>query len=245
MATKKEAPTIKVVSEPFVLNYPKLLVPEPYKDPNTGVVGDKEHFSFEALSTPESLKLWQIDNDGNFDRIDIVTRLVALAKEMWGGEFNCNESVKHGGMKWPFKSGDIKADDKGEKAAHYRDKKVWRAKTLAEYPPTLYESVKGSDGLIVLSRDKDRDLRRIKELFYSGAICTAELTIKPYEVDGRKHLPFYLANVIFEQNGERIAGHTSMMERMRGLHGGKTQTDPTAGMDTDLPDGGDSDEIPY
>lgn len=247
---KQQVPSVIFLTEKFIISYPKLLVPKPYVNQETGQEQGEPVYSFEGLSATDDLGAWDILEKDAAEPVKggVEKRLIALAKEMWGSDFNCAEAVKHGGLKWPFKSGDAKAEAKPGKAEHYRGKKFWRAKALAEIngtpnEPSLYEAA--SDGKIKrLVKSTEDGRRRMNDLFYGGAICTAELNCRPNEVDGRKFLTFYVNSVIFEKNGERLGGGNNA-ERMRGLVGGKTHTDPTAGMDNDLADGGDDDEIPF
>jgi hypothetical protein len=253
---KKQTPSVILLTDKFILSYPKLDVPKPYFNQETQQEQGDPVYSFEAISSLDSLDNWGILEKGASEIVhgNVEKRLVLLAKEAWGDGFNCAESVKHGGLKWPFKYGDAQADAKGEKAAHYRGKKFWRAKALAEIKgspnePSLYEASKDGS-LIPILKSTETGRRRINDLFYGGAICTAELNCVPYEIGktvedpGKKYMTFYVNSVVFEENGERLGGGNNM-ERMRGIHGGKSQTDPTAGMSTDLPEDVGDDEIPF
>lgn len=235
-------PSITVVTQPFIVSYPKLLKPEPYME-NGKPKGDPA-YSFEAISTLDDLTAWQILDKGKneFVKGGIEARLVELAKEKFGANFSVKDTVSGGGMTWPFKNGDQRADEKGAKAEVYRGKKFWRAKALAEIngssnEPTLYEMAK--DGVVKLMRSTEAGKQRIGELFYGGAICTAELNAVAGETAQGKYVTFYVNSIVFEMDGERLGGG-SAIERLRGVSGGESATDPTVGMKTDL-----DDEIPF
>lgn len=235
-------PSITVVTQPFIVSYPKLLKPEPYME-NGKPKGDPA-FSFEAISTLDDLKAWLIldKSKDDFVKGGIEARLVELAKEKFGADFSVKDAVAQKIMTWPFKSGDQRADEKGAKAEVYRGKKFWRAKALAEIngspnEPTLYENA--SDGVIKLMRSTEAGKQRIGELFYGGAICTAELNAVAGETAQGKYVTFYVNSIVFETDGERLGGG-SAIERLRGVSGGESATDPTVGMKTDL-----DDEIPF
>lgn len=245
MATSNN-PQVTFITEPFILSYPKLLKAEPYVDPVTKKAKGEPQYTFEAISALGALGAWDIYSRDSDDPIKgkVEARLVKLAKEKWGDDFDVAGTVKHGGLSWPFKSGDRKADEKGSKAEHYRDTKVWRAKSMASIngspnEPSLYD---GSNGeLIKLRRSTEAGKQRIGELFYGGAICTAELNAVAGMSGDNKYVTFYVNSVVFEREGDRLGGG-SRIERARGVHGGETDYDPTKGMD-----GGEEldDEIPF
>ncbi len=245
MTTNKN-PSVTVITEPFILSYPKLMKAEHYIDPDTKQPKGDPVFSFEAISALDALAAWDIlDKDkDDFYKGKIEVRLVALAKEKWGDDFDVKAAVAHGGLSWPFKSGNAKADEKGTKADHYRDTKFWRGKALAEIngspnEPSLYD---GSGGeLVKLMRSTEAGKQRINELFYGGAICTAELNAVAGTTGENKYVTFYVNSIVFERDGDRLGGG-SHMERQRGVKGGETATDPSKGMKggTDL-----DDEIPF
>jgi hypothetical protein len=241
---KNSNPSVTVITEPFILSYPKLLKAEPFME-NGKPKGDPV-FSFEAISALDALSAWDILNkeSDEFTKGKVEVRLVALAKEKWGDDFDVVAAVKHGGLSWPFKSGNAKADEEGAKADHYRDTKVWRGKALAEIngspnEPSLYD---GSGGYLVkLMRSTEAGKSRINELFYGGAICTAELSAVAGTTGENKYVTFYVNSIVFERDGDRLGGG-SRIERIRGVKGGESTVDPSAGMKN--PDNLE-DEIPY
>jgi hypothetical protein len=241
MANKN--PSATVVTERFIISYPKLLKAEPYVE-NGKPKGDPV-YSFEGISEVDSLNSWNIlDKEKDAFVPGSVEKLcVSLAKEKWGADFDVRAAVQHGGLSWPFKSGDKKAETKGEKAAVYRGKKFWRAKALAEIngtpnEPALYFADKDGQ-LVKLLKGTENGKQRINESFYGGAICTAELNVVAGETAKGKYVTFYVNSVIFETDGDRLGGG-SAVERLRGVKGGATKYDPTEGMKEDL-----EDEIPF
>ena len=242
MANKNNNPSVTVVTQPFVLSYPKLVKPEPYME--NGKPKGEPAYSFEAISALDDLDWNILDKDkDDFVLGSIEKRCVQLAREKWGAEFDVRAAVQHGGMSWPFKSGDKKFEEKGQKAEHYSGKKFWRAKALAEIngnlnEPTLYFSDNGE--LVKLLRGTEQGRQRIAELFYGGAICTAELNAVAGETAQGKYVTFYVNCVVFERDGDRLGGG-SAIERLRGVKGGETPNDPTEGMGKKELD----DEIPF
>lgn len=234
-------PSVTLITAPFILSYPKVLKPEPYME--NGKPKGEPMYSFEGISDKDSLAEWKCENKetGEFETVNVEKRLVALAKERFGSDFDLKGAVAGGNFSWPFKSGDRKADDKGEKAEHYRGKKFWRAKALAEIngtpnQPNLYD---GSKELMRLTPGTVQGNERIAALFYGGAICTAELNAVAGTSGPNPYVTFYVNALVFEKDGDRLGGG-SAIERLRGVKGGETDYDPTQGMDGDL-----DDEIPF
>ena len=236
-------PSVTVITQPFILSYPKLFKPEPYME--DGKAKGDPKYSFEAISDLDELLTWQIlDKDAN-EFIDggVEKRLVALAREKWGADFDVKAAVMHGGLSWPFKSGDKKFEEKGSTAEHYKGKKFWRAAALAEIngspnAPALYCD-DGKAKAVKLLRGTEAGKARIAELFYGGAICIAELNAVAGTAGDNKYVTFYVNSVVFKKDGERLGGG-SHMERLLGVKGGETDYDPTQGMSGDL-----EDEIPF
>lgn len=234
-------PSFNTVSEPFILSYPTILTPEPYKDKNTGVKGEPQ-YNFEAISEIDSLGQWKIKDreKGEYVPGNVELRMVELAKEAWGEDFNAKVANQHNDPAWPFKSGDKKFEEKGDKAALYQGKKFWRAKGLTKKsdgtaiePPVLYDYSSGT--LVKLMRSSEEDRQRISEIFYAGAICTAEVNWVANNYGTSKNLTAYVKAVIFHRDGERIGGGSNV-EKLYGVQGGETTYDPTAGMSNEIPD---------
>ena len=236
MANKTSSVTF--MTAPFVLSYPKLLKPEAYME-NGKPKGDPQ-YSFEGISEIDSLGQWRevIWQTGEFEEVHVEKRLVRLAKEKWGGDFDVKAAVKHGGLYWPFKSGDKLADEKGDKADHYRGKRYWRAKALAEIKgqansPNLW--INTGDGAERIARGTPQGDQMASEKFYGGAICSAELNAAAIETAQGKYMTFYVNAVIFQEDGTRL-GRGSNVERMYGVRGGQSSYNPTEGMSDDLDD---------
>jgi hypothetical protein len=242
---KNNNPSVTVITEPFILSYPKLIKAEPFME--NGKPKGAPVYSFEAISALDALAAWDILNKDadQFVKGKVEVRLVQLAKEKWGNDFDVIAAVKHGGLSWPFKPGNKRADEKGSKADHYRETKFWRAKALAEIngspnEPSLYD---GSGGeLVKLMRSTESGKQRINELFYGGAICTAELNAVAGTTGENKYVTFYVNSIVFERHGDRLGGG-SAIERLRGVKGGETDYDPSEG----LGESGNTldDEIPF
>lgn len=229
---KNQTVSATFFTAPFILSYPKLTKAESYME-NGKPKGDP-HFSLEGISEIDSLSEWQEVNreEGTFDPVGIEVRLVKLVKEQFGDDFNVKEAVKHGGLSWPFKSGDKKAADKGEKGAHYRGKKFWRAKAKEEINGQRNEVnlyIKDSDGVERVILGTTEGDRAAANKFYGGALCTAELNAVVGETAQGKYVTFYVNAVIFQDDGDRLGGESNVA-RMYGVKGGKSQVDPTIGM---------------
>ena len=237
--------SVTVVSQPFTLSWPELLVPKAFT-PKGGEARGEPEFSLEGISEKSDLTAWDILNreTGEWTKKNIEVVLVALAKQMWGEDFNPSAEVTADTLTWPFKSGDKKAAASKGKSDHYKGKKSWRGHAKPEIKgrpnaPTLYESVDGGE-LMIISRASEEGKRRIGEIFYAGAICTAELNaVAMVAPTGKKTVTLYLNSVVFERDGPRIGGGSNI-ERLRGVSGGESSYDPTTKMDEDL-----DDEIPF
>ncbi len=244
MATDENV-SVTLISQPFTLAWPEVLKPKAYQPKGATKPKGEPEFSFEGISELDNLTAWTIfDRESGDDAPgDVQRRLVKLAKEKWGKEFDVIAAVKSKELTWPFKSGDAKADAKAGKAEHYRGRKSWRAHAKPEIngrpnEPALFEM--GSEGTIKLMRSTEAGKARINELFYSGAVCTAEVSAVAMTTPQGKFITLYFNSLLFEHDGERIGGLTKI-ERMRGVQGGDTKYDPSEGMK-----GGDEldDEIP-
>jgi hypothetical protein len=240
--------SVTLLTQPFTLSFPEVLTAKAYQEKGKPPKGDPE-FSFEGISDLDNLTGWQIlDRDKSDWYVgDVQKRLVKLAKERWGDDLNVAEAVKSGAIGWPFKSGDAKAAAKPGKADHYQGRKSWRAhaKTVIAgraNEPALYEA--NADGTLKtprLMRSTEEGKARINELFYGGAICTAELNAVAMQTPQGKYVTLYFNSLVFETDGERLGGG-SHMERQRGVRGGVTQYDPSEGMG----EAGElDDEIPF
>lgn len=232
------------ITAPFILSYPKLTKAEPYME-NGKPKGDP-HYSMEAISELDSLKQWvEVDREnGTYNEgAKVEVKCVKLCKELFGDDFDVIAAVKHGGLTWPFKSGDEKAEEKGEKGAHYKGKKFWRAKAK-EYINGQKNDVnlyikEGDSARRVLVGTTEGD-REVSNKFYGGAICEAEVNVVVGETAQGKYVTFYVNSVIWVDEGKRLGGESNV-DRYYGVKGGSSQADPTSGLKgNDL-----DDEIPF
>lgn len=238
--SEKKNPSRVLISPTFRMSYPTLLAPERFKDPNTGKPKGDPMFNMEMIFDPDDIPKFQIETESD-GWVDADPRKIAkeLASEKWGPEFNLKEAVKHGGINWPFKNGNDKAEANPAKNGHLEGKVTIRAKALTlidgkpKPPPRLYFTQDGK--LKQLDRSIEPDMNKAQNMFYGGAYCYAELGLSVNEFAGKKNVTFYINGVGFEDKGERLGGG-SALERMKGVRGGSTATDPTEGMD-DLDDG--------
>ncbi len=234
MATNENV-SVTLISQPFTLSFPEVMKPKAYQPKGaTQPMGGPE-YSFEGISDLDQLTGWKIldKEKGEFFPGDVQKRMVRLAKEKWGNDFDVIDAVKTKDLGWPFKSGDQKADDKGANAEHYRGRKSFRAKAKPEIngrvnEPALYESAENGK-LIKLMRSTEAGKARISELFYGGAVCTAEVSAVAMETPQGKFITFYFNSLVFEHDGERLGGGSNI-ERLRGVVGGSTNYDPSEGM---------------
>ena len=246
MTTKKNT-SRTILTPTFRLSYPTLVVPEKFKDPETGQEKGDPVYNMEMIFDPEDLTKFQVENTdtGEWDLIDVRALGAQLAKQKWHTEeepFNPAEAVKHGGLGWPFKNGDERAKKKGGNADHLKGKTLVRAKALSEIngkpnAPRLYYTEDGDLKQIV--RGSDAAKEQAAAMFYGGAMCSAELSIVASEFATKKYITIYINGVVFDAHGERL-GSGSALERFRGVRGGQSNYDPTEGMGTSL-----EDEIPF
>jgi hypothetical protein len=233
----------------FRLSYPTLVVPEKFKDPQTGQEKGEPVYNMEMIFDAEQLAAFNAENTdtGEWDLVDVRKVGVMLAKQKWStaeAPFNPAEAVKHGGLGWPFKSGDERAAEKGGKADHLKGKMLVRAKALSQIngkpnSPRLYyaDPEGGPDKQIV--RGSETAKEQAAAMFYGGAYCAAELSVVASEFANKKYITIYINSVVFLEHGERL-GSGSAMERFRGTRGGQSDYDPTEGMGGEL-----EDEIPF
>jgi hypothetical protein len=229
------------VSAPFILSWPELIKPKAFTPKGGGPLGEPE-FSIEGISEKDSLGKWNLlDREtGEFTLGNVEARLVQLARERWGADYDAKGRVASGELTWPFKNGDKKAEKAKGKGDHYRGKKSWRGHAKPEIngrpnAPSLYEA-DGNGELIAIPRSTEEGRRRIEELFYAGAICTAELNaVAMVAPTGKDTITLYLNSVVFEQNGPKLGGGSNI-ERLRGVKGGQSNIDPSAGMGEELDD---------
>lgn len=228
---------ILLITPPFTLGYPNVIEPRPYME--GGKVKGDPKFSMEMIFDPGDMGSFKLPtDDGGFQDEDIAKVYVRAAKRAFGDDFDVKAAAAHGGLKWPLLSGEklmekkISKGKKPESVAHYEGKKIISATCSQDYPPTLKYTEGGQRKQI--NRGLDADVQKAKGLFYGGAVCIAELSIKGMEVDERKYIVTYFNSLMFIRNGERLGGQ-SLMDRFDGIDGGQSDHDPTAGLDDEIP----------
>lgn len=228
---------ILVITPPFILGYPNVIQPRQYME--GGKPKGDPKFSMEMIFAPDDMGKFKIPTaDGGFEDADLAQLYVRAGKRAFGEDFNAKKSVEARALKWPIVTGEAliaKKLEKGKKREnldHYDGKRIVSATCSQSYPPSLKYTEGGERKNV--HRGLDAEEAKAKNLFYGGAVCIAELSIKGTEVDERMHLVTYFNSVLFVRNGERLGGG-SLMDRFDGIDGGESDHDPTAGMDDDIP----------
>lgn len=231
------------------LSYANLVEPRQYKE--NGKPKGNPTYNCELLIPVDKANIsFELRNDeGGWDSIeDFKEFLMSVSREEWGSDFDVNGAVKHGGMKWPVQSGDKiiekkekKTGKKAKNMSQYEGVRVLRVKSVEQWPPRLY--VRSQEGIVLLDRDKEEDMKKAKKLFQSGNYGILSLNLKCNEVDGRKFLTFYINDVLYDSKGGALGGADGN-QVFAGYEGGESDTDPTQGMDEDPSEGLD-DEIPF
>lgn len=224
----------------FRLYYPSLLEPRSYQ--KKGQAKGAPKYSLSMIFEPDALKKFKIaDDDGELVDVNIRDVLKELAVEGWPDIDDIPAAIKHGGIKWPIRKGEIvakKKDGTTKHAEHLDGNFVINAASSEQYPPSLKAYVE--DKQINLTRGLTADDTKIKNLFAGGNYAFAEVNVKPTEVDENKFLTFYLNAICFTKPGERIGGGGSLMDKYQGTHGGEADVDPTEGADDY-----NTDDIPF
>jgi len=225
-----------LITPTFRMSFPNLLEPRPYMQ-NGKPKGDPT-YNTEMLFEPDDLTKFRLydEESGELAEVDIRKVLVDVAKEKWDG-INVKEAVAAKDLRWPIKKGSdihakkLKAGKKGTE--YYEGMEVLNAKTGQDYPPTL--KYKDKNTWVTVARELDTSMSKAKGLFVGGNYGYAEVSLRAIEVDGEKHITFYLNQVRFVKQGDRIGGGGSLMDRFDGIDGGETDYDPTKDMDDEIP----------
>lgn len=235
-ATTEQKNPNRVVITPLVrLSYPNLITPSIYKE-NGREKGDPT-FNTQLLFPEADLENFHLAVDGGFEKKNLKDICADLAKEKWPGQ--SLKDLFPEGKRWPIVKGEKiikKLEAKGKKGAAYEGQIVLRAKSNTDYPPVLKVIDKGKK--INLDRDLDSDVARAKQLFVGGYYVRCELNIKGHSVkdddDVKNYITFYLSNVLFIKQGERL-GQGSAMDRFDGIDGGESDHNPLADLDDEVP----------
>lgn len=233
----KKGDSVLLRTPKFRMSYPHFAEPKPFME--KGKEKGEPKFGVEMILDGETgLIGWEYKNreTSAWEAVeDIRVLMVAVAKAEWGADFNVREAVLHGGLHWPLKDGNAKADEADAKKKGYGDvyrgKQILRTQSGEKYPPII--SVIEAEGYHDLDRDKPDDMRIAKRLFVGGNFAKATLNLKAGDVQ-KKYLTFYINGVLFIEKGEPIGGMTTE-DRFGGIEGGEADYDPTAGLDDDIP----------
>jgi len=226
------------------MSYANLVEPRPFmKD---GKPKGEPTFNVELLFDADDVNGgFDLSVDGEWNSgTKLPHLLVEMVKEKWGSDFEVKEAIKHGGLHWPIVDGTERSEKKPKLAEVYDGKKCIRVKSKEDIPPRLFARENGK--IRELSRNDQRDLPIIKDLFASGnyVVCTVNAVCT--EMDKTKYLTFYVNSVLFIEKGERLGGRSGD-DMFSGIEGGETDVDPTAGMSDNSDNTTDDldDEIPF
>lgn len=221
----------RVLRTPKVrLSFPNLLSPRQFVDRVKNTKG-APRFSTDFLMEPADLDSFEVMGDKGWEKVKLKQVLADSAKAKWP-DMNVVEAVKHGGLKWPIRNGDMIADKRDAEGKKHGDitrgKFVISAATKAEFAPQLFVLDEGK--AVELSRDNVKDAERIRKLFVGGMYVVAGLKLQPNETELGKFLNLYLNSVLYVKPGPRIGGIDG--ETMfSGIEGGESDFDPTGGTD--------------
>lgn len=248
MANQKKK-SINMLSPKVRLSYPKLVVAEFFKDPNTGAVADKATFTTELLCPDDEIAKFRTWDESEAEGKWVYNHIHNFCKEAaldhFGPDFDVNETIKHGGISWPVQSSGKYITDRiarsggrldEEKLAHYDGHFIVKAKALAEingraYSPTLsYYNEAGERVTLKDTTSKD-GISFAESKFYGGAWAVLELSAVAGAVGQNKYVTLYINHVIFISDDEKFGGGPRLADRFEGIAGGASDYDPTQGMD--------------
>lgn len=228
----------QLITPVFRMSYPNLLKAKPYME--NGVAKGAPRYSLQMVFKPEDLgkfKAWDGEK-GEFVDMSLPHVLANLAKGMWP-DMNVKEAVKHDGLHWPIKDALAEAErrSKGRELSEVireamAGNKLISTDTLETMPPHLYYSDKGQRKEIARgTTDGDAMIAR---MFTGGNYGYAEVKVKVGTAGTNKYLKLYLNSVRYVREGEKF-GSEGLMARYDGVSGGEANTDPTEGMDDEIP----------
>lgn len=231
----------RLLTPEFRMSFAKLITPEAYKE--NGKDKGEPKYSVECIFSPESLtKFLEDDGKGGFAEVDVRLVCAQVAKAEWP-DMNPKEAVETKTLFWPIYDGDqyvvkqtAKATAKGKAAPdlkHYAGKKLFRISAAKEYPPVL--SFKDKGATVSLNRASDSDLAKAKQVFTGGNYAIAEITVKATATAQGKFVNFYVNSVRMTRTGDALGGGGGMMNRFDGVQGGKSDKDPTVGIEDEIP----------
>lgn len=227
-----------VFKNPVVMTFPKLLVAEKFKRNGK-----------ETNADPKFSANFLLDTDGE-DLKTLKALAAKVARENTQADFKT--------LRFPFSSGDKKADERKAKsgkddAAFNRGKIILSANTGQKYPPKLgvFPSNNQKDGLLELGADevlikKYAGSKNGEGWFYSGALVIPVVNLKWYPAandDAKAGVKAYLAGVASLGIGDKLGGGGSLGSHFHAYTGHASGIDPTQG--NDGVDDTAEDEIPY
>lgn len=200
------------ITPEFVANHVNLYKPTKYND------AAKEAWSFFAMFPVAT------------DILELKQKAKAVAVAEWG----------EGGLtdvRFPFKNGDKYADYLLETSA--REHAAGKVRNGKLVQPKTEDQVKVYRGNVLLKAKSyfapsvvDRAANEIidQSAVYSGIKGRAEVNFKAKEVDGKKYVTVYFNFFMKTGDGARLAGRDAKSV-FKGLLGGQSNDDPTAGGD--------------
>lgn len=233
MSQEKNASRI-VRTPPFRMYMPNLITPRPYME--KGKQKGDPKYSVQMMYLPEDLDKFsvRVGDTQEYEKVNLKNVLVEIAKEEWP-DLDLKEAQKYGGFKWPLKNGDAecerreKNNKKGDALKGYT---LLNASTSEKFPPQLVEVVDRK--YKELDRSVNADVARAKELFTAGYWAKGVLNIRASVVDDKKFLTPYINGLVFVRKDQKIGG-ISAEDRFGGIEGGESETDPTDGVDDEIP----------
>lgn len=191
-------------------------------------------FTATCIFDPADLDKFQVpdpQDPNKLTNVNIAKVVAELCRAEWPG-IDLNAEM---GQTWPIVDGDkyaAKQEAKQKSADAYKGKKLINVKAKSDYPPSLYAVVDGK--LTQLNRQMPNHIAVARSVFIGGYYAIAEVNVSPNEFAGRKYATFYVNNVRFVKEGERLGGQ-SLMNRFAGVMGGASDHDPTHGLGSDIP----------
>lgn len=224
---------IQLITPLVRLSFPKLLKPEPYME--GGKPKGEPKFSTQMIiDVADEAKFKRATADDKFEDVSIKKICADLAKAEWPDMTleQCFPRKPKGGTDWPIKIGNkmIEANDKLEgkakkKLDYLKDKLQISVSASEKYPPGLFYTDPVSKERVQLDRDNPEHVKIIKKLFDQGGnyvICEVSVVAQTYS--DKCYVTFYLNNVFFRKQGERMGGQ-SLMDRFDGIDGGEGEYD--------------------
>lgn len=219
--------------------FPKLITAQAFME-NGKPKGDPT-YSSECILKPDFQTKFLEDQNGSLTEVDLRVILVQVAKAEWP-DINVKEAVASGELFWPIIDGDAHAEKGRLKAVekkkepnvdHYKANKVFRVSANQDYAPVL--SLKDGGKIVTLNRASDVDMAKAKQAFKGGNYAIAEISAAATKTAQGKFLKFYVNSVRMIRSGDALGGGSGLMSRFDGVNGGKSDHNPMAGLDDEIP----------